>query len=176
MWDCYKRGHQVVCGLWSVVTCLCSEEWWPSACYNREERPGSYERVNIKVRNSLEYFWRKRHFSRTFPATVKIKHAQFKITRLDAIKHGEECLLMTLLWWFQPKHLITIIISRILPKGKMYKIIRVNYKEKELRWNVERKARQSIWTVWDISRDDRARIATCSLGTATDRFKENYSI
>ena len=28
----------------------------------------------------------------------------------------------------------------------------------------------------DISRDDRARIATCSLRTLTDRLKENYSI
>ena len=35
---------------------------------------------------------------------------------------------------------------------------------------------QTIRTVWDISRDDRARIATCSLLTSTDRFKENYSI
>ena len=35
---------------------------------------------------------------------------------------------------------------------------------------------QSIRTVWDISRDDRARIATCSLLTPTDRLKENYSI
>ena len=40
----------------------------------------------------------------------------------------------------------------------------------------ERKEWQSIWTVSDISRDDRARIATCSLRTATDRFKEDYSI
>ena len=31
----------------------------------------------------------------------------------------------------------------------------------------------TIRTVRDISRGDRARIATCSL---TDRFKENYSI
>ena len=31
-------------------------------------------------------------------------------------------------------------------------------------------------TVFDISRDDRARIVICSLRTATDRFKENYSI
>ena len=28
----------------------------------------------------------------------------------------------------------------------------------------------------DISRDNRARIATCSLLTSTDRLKENYSI
>ena len=35
---------------------------------------------------------------------------------------------------------------------------------------------QTIRTVRDISRDDRARIATCSLRTPTDRFKENYSI
>ena len=35
---------------------------------------------------------------------------------------------------------------------------------------------QSIRTVWDISRDDRARIATCSLLTSTDRLKENYCI
>ena len=40
----------------------------------------------------------------------------------------------------------------------------------------ERKDLQSIRTVWDISRDDRAKIATCSLRTATDRSKENYSI
>ena len=32
---------------------------------------------------------------------------------------------------------------------------------------------QTIRTVRDISRDDRARIATCSLLTSTDRFKEN---
>ena len=31
-------------------------------------------------------------------------------------------------------------------------------------------------TVSDISRDDRERIATCSLLTATDRLKKNYSI
>ena len=35
---------------------------------------------------------------------------------------------------------------------------------------------QTIRTVWDISRDDRAKIATCSLLTSPDRFKENYSI
>ena len=34
---------------------------------------------------------------------------------------------------------------------------------------------QTIRTVRDISRDDRARIATCSLRTLTDRLK-NYSI
>ena len=34
---------------------------------------------------------------------------------------------------------------------------------------------QTIRTVWDISRDDRARIATYSLRTPTDRLKENYS-
>ena len=31
-------------------------------------------------------------------------------------------------------------------------------------------------TVRDISRDDRARIATCGLRTLTDRLKANYSI
>ena len=35
---------------------------------------------------------------------------------------------------------------------------------------------QTMRTVRDISRDDRARIATCSLRTLTDRLKENYSI
>ena len=35
---------------------------------------------------------------------------------------------------------------------------------------------QMIRTVRDIYRDDRARIATCTLGTPTDRHKENYSI
>ena len=35
---------------------------------------------------------------------------------------------------------------------------------------------QTIRTVRDISRDDRAIIATCSLRTLTDRLKENYSI
>ena len=35
---------------------------------------------------------------------------------------------------------------------------------------------QAIRSVRDISRDDRARIATCSLRTATDRFKANYSV
>ena len=35
---------------------------------------------------------------------------------------------------------------------------------------------QTIRTVRYISRDDRARIATCSLRTLTDRLKENYSI
>ena len=33
-----------------------------------------------------------------------------------------------------------------------------------------------IRPVRDISRDDRAIIATCSLRTATDRFKANYSV
>ena len=33
-----------------------------------------------------------------------------------------------------------------------------------------------IRSVRDISRDDRARIATCSLRTPTDRLMENYSI
>ena len=32
-----------------------------------------------------------------------------------------------------------------------------------------------IQSVRDISRDDRARIATCSLRTPTDRLKANYS-
>ena len=35
---------------------------------------------------------------------------------------------------------------------------------------------QTIRTVRDISRDDRARIATCSLRTPTSRLKENCSI
>ena len=35
---------------------------------------------------------------------------------------------------------------------------------------------QTMRTVRDISRDDRARIATCSLRKLTDRLKENYSI
>ena len=35
---------------------------------------------------------------------------------------------------------------------------------------------QTMRTVRDISRDDRARIATCSLRTLTDRLKENDSI
>ena len=35
---------------------------------------------------------------------------------------------------------------------------------------------QTIRTVRDISRDDRAIIETCSLRTPTDRLKENYSI
>ena len=35
---------------------------------------------------------------------------------------------------------------------------------------------QTIRKVRDISRDDRAIIATCSLRTPTDRLKENYSI
>ena len=35
---------------------------------------------------------------------------------------------------------------------------------------------ETIRTVRDISRDDRAIIATCSLRTPTDRLKENYSI
>ena len=34
---------------------------------------------------------------------------------------------------------------------------------------------QAIRTVRDISRDDRAIIATCSSRTLTDRLKENYS-
>ena len=40
----------------------------------------------------------------------------------------------------------------------------------------DRMYNQSIRTVWDISRDDRAKIATCSLRTSTYRHKENYSI
>ena len=44
----------------------------------------------------------------------------------------------------------------------------------------ERMHCQSIRTVWDISRDDRGRIATCNLLTSTDRqtdrFNENYSV
>ena len=40
----------------------------------------------------------------------------------------------------------------------------------------ERMYCQSIRTIRDISRDDRARIATCSLRTRTDRLKENYRI
>ena len=40
----------------------------------------------------------------------------------------------------------------------------------------ERKYLGRIRSVWDISRGDRARIATCSLQTSTDKFKANYSI
>ena len=43
-------------------------------------------------------------------------------------------------------------------------------------WTRDRMCFQSIRTAWDTSWDDRARIATCSLLTATDRFKKNYSI
>ena len=35
---------------------------------------------------------------------------------------------------------------------------------------------QTIGTVRYLSRDDRARNATCSLRTPTDRLKDNYSI
>ena len=35
---------------------------------------------------------------------------------------------------------------------------------------------QTIQSVRDIYRDDRARIATCTLRTLTERHKENYSI
>ena len=35
---------------------------------------------------------------------------------------------------------------------------------------------QTKRSVWDISRGDQARIATCSLRTSTDRLKANYSI
>ena len=35
---------------------------------------------------------------------------------------------------------------------------------------------QSIQTIRDISRDDRARIATCSLLTASSAYSESYSI
>ena len=38
----------------------------------------------------------------------------------------------------------------------------------------DRKTCQSIRTVWDISRHDRARIATCSLRTMTDTFEDRY--
>ena len=40
----------------------------------------------------------------------------------------------------------------------------------------ERKYLGRIRSVWDISRGDRAIIATCSLRTSTDRLKEKYSI
>ena len=40
----------------------------------------------------------------------------------------------------------------------------------------DRKCFQSIRTVRDISRDDRARKSTCSLLSSTDRLNENYSI
>ena len=39
----------------------------------------------------------------------------------------------------------------------------------------ERKCFRSIRTVWDISRDDRARILTCSLRTATDLRRIIYT-
>ena len=42
--------------------------------------------------------------------------------------------------------------------------------------NRDRMYCQTIRTVKDISCDDRAIIATCSLRTLTDRLKENYSI
>ena len=35
---------------------------------------------------------------------------------------------------------------------------------------------QTMRTVWDISRDDRAIIATCSLQTPTNRLKETYTV
>ena len=52
---------------------------------------------------------------------------------------------------------------------------------KKLLGRIETRTRDRIYcqtmrTVRDISRDDRARIATCSLRTLTDRLKENYSI
>ena len=48
----------------------------------------------------------------------------------------------------------------------------------------ETRTRDRMWTVRDISRDDRSRIAICSLRTTTDRHtdrqtyrvKENYSV
>ena len=40
----------------------------------------------------------------------------------------------------------------------------------------ERMYCQTIRIVRDMSRDDRAIIATCRLRTPTDRLKENYSI
>ena len=43
-------------------------------------------------------------------------------------------------------------------------------------WTHGGKEWQSIRTICDISRDDRAIIAICKLRTATDRFNENYSV
>ena len=43
-------------------------------------------------------------------------------------------------------------------------------------WTRDRIYLRRIRSVWDISRGDRARIATCSLRTPTDRLKANYSV
>ena len=40
----------------------------------------------------------------------------------------------------------------------------------------DRKYLGRIRSVLDISRDDRARIATCRLRTSTDRLKTHYSV
>ena len=42
--------------------------------------------------------------------------------------------------------------------------------------NRDRICFQTIRSVREISRDDRARIATCSLRTATDLSQANYSV
>ena len=56
----------------------------------------------------------------------------------------------------------------------------LSYGDKKLagtNWDTcERKEWLLIRTVWDISRDDRARTEACSLQTATDRSKEIISI
>ncbi len=53
---------------------------------------------------------------------------------------------------------------------RVYKTARPNWAKR----THDRMCLQSIRTVWDISRDDRARIATCSLLTATDKLYYRY--
>ena len=69
--------------------------------------------------------------------------------------------------------------NRHLSEGRSSQLVWVFFAYEKMLGRTETQTRErmyceSIRTVRDISRDDRARVVTCSLLTQTDIFKENY--
>ena len=75
-----------------------------------------------------------------------------------------------------------LFIQQTIERWPAFAKVHVGFSRiKKMLGRIETRTRDRIYsqtkrTVRDISRDDRARIATWSLRTLTDRLKENYSI
>ena len=79
-------------------------------------------------------------------------------------------------WWVVGDQLNTLAVTRFLHAlfagfSPIIKLLgRTEMRTRKMRkWH-------SIRTVWDISRDDRASIATCSLRTATDTHTDIFRV
>ena len=76
--------------------------------------PGTERFIQKVERKIKEFFLRKQHFSRTFHATAKIKHVPFKLAKMDAVEHGQECLLTTYCDEFSQSILLIKLLAALL--------------------------------------------------------------